>query len=791
MNFGGVRFRCKRANLAKTGRNGKIPGQTTHARGTHGDRMLNFALCRSLILALVGTTGTFGVTAIAQQQKDEPTTTTAQTTTPPPPSTAGRQKIGLVFEGGGALGLAHIGVIHWLEDHHIPVDYVAGTSMGGLVGGLYASGLSADEIKDFVHRIDWDVVLSGQLPFQALGYRRKEDKLVYPNRLEFGLKGGFSLPGGLNSGAAVYLLFDRTMLPYWDLKSFDDLPIPFRCVATELNTGQPHVFEDGSLPRALRSTMSIPGVFAPVADGNNLYADGAAVDNLPVDVARSMGAQVIISSYLDSGPPAPNSLNSMVGVAGRNVSVMVAANEVKSLKDSNIVISSDVSKYGALEFSKTDEIIPVGEKAAALMSAELEKYALNDADWAVYVAQRQARRRIKVPIPQFVEVSGLHGVQQKQVNTAFQKYVGHTIDPSKLEKSIADLQGTGLYSAINYNIVDRDGKPGLIIRPQTKTYGPPFMNAGITILANDSNNVQFGIGARATFYNLLGPGSELRVDGGVGQVAGLSGELFKPLRPGSHAFIAPHAYLAHQINPYYSGTEQLAQYKDRKNGLGVDLGYMFNARTELRVGEDIQWYSETSTIGTPAGNEFSIVPLVTNIRFQYLGQDDYMLPTQGTFMTTTYNYYTKRPFDSGGYSQMTGRVEHFFPIRSSGFITSTAQGGTSFGADGLGLAGLTLGGPLRLSAYGRNELLGSDYFLGQIGYLHKIVQLNPVFADAIYAGGFYEIGKMYGANSQTPTLPNDVTGVVVIKTLIGPVFAGLSIGDSDHRKWYFGLGRVF
>jgi len=261
--------------------------------------MLNFALCRSLILALVSITGGLSLTAIAQQQNDQQTTTTVQKTTPPPPISTGRQKVGLVFEGGGALGFAHIGVIQWMEEHHIAVDYVSGTSMGGLVGGLYASGLGPDEIKEFVKRIDWPTVLSGQTPFQALSYRRKEDKLAFPNRLEFGLKHGFSLPSGLNTGAAVGLLFDRTMLPYWDLKSFNDLPIPFRCVATEITTGQPHVFEDGSLAQALRATMSIPGVFSPVRHGNEIYSDGGAVDNLPVDVARSMGAQVVISSYLN------------------------------------------------------------------------------------------------------------------------------------------------------------------------------------------------------------------------------------------------------------------------------------------------------------------------------------------------------------------------------------------------------------------------------------------------------------------------------------------------------------
>ncbi|MDE1177881.1 MAG: patatin-like phospholipase family protein [Edaphobacter sp.] len=751
---------------------------------------------RVFLIAILA--GSIAVDSGAQQpapsepQTEQTTTVASPERVPPPPTAIGRKKIGLVLEGGGALGLAHIGVIRWMEQHHIPVDYVAGTSMGGLVGGLYASGMSPDEIDQFVERVDWDRVLSGQVPFSALSYRRKEDKLAFPNRMEFGLKKGLSLPGGLNSGAAVNLLFDSTMLPYWDLHTFDDLPIPFRCVATELNTGQAHVFEDGPLPRALRSTMSIPGVFSPVRVGNDLYSDGAAVDNLPVDVAKSMGAQVIISSYLNTGPPAANSMSSPIGIAGRNVSIMVAANEVNSLKNSDVVVSSDVSKFGALEFSKSNDIIPVGEKAADLQAAALEKYALNDHDWAVYLAQRQARRRKLIPIPQFVEVSGLHGSQQKDVDSKFEKYVGKPVDTVQIEKSIADLQGTWLYSTINYNIVDRKGKPGLLIRPLTKDYGPPFMNFGLTILTNDSNDVQLGVGFRATFFNLVGPGSEVRLDGNVGQPAGGRAELFKPLWPGAHLFAAPHIYAAHQTTPYFQGSSQLDEFKERRNGIGLDLGYLFNSRTELRVGEDVQWFSETQTIGTPSGSEFSIVPYVTKVRFQYLGQDDMMVPTKGTVMLTTYNYYTARPFNQpGGYSQLTGKMEHFFKLDAKANVFATLQGGTSFNTGNLGLAGLAAGGPLQLSAYAKNELLGTDYFIAQGGYYRKMLQLNPVIADGVYLGASYEIGKMFGGNAETPSLPNDVTGFVVVKTLLGPVFAGVSIGDSDHRKWYFGLGRVF
>jgi NTE family protein len=580
-------------------------------------------------------------------------------------------------------------------------------------------------------------------------------------------------------------------MPYYDLKSFDDLPIPFRCVATEITTGKKHVFEDGSLAQAMRATMSIPGMFAPVQHGNEIYSDGAAVDNLPVDVARAMGADIVIAVYLDTGPVKPESLSSPLAVAGRNVSIMVAANEQASMKNATVLLKADVSKFGATDFDKSAEIIPQGEKAAQADAAALEKYALDDADWKAYVAQRDARRRTHLPVPQFVDVYGLKGTAQADVAASFKKYIGKPIDTVAIERSIADLEGTGTYSIINYNLVDENGKPGLLIRPRTKDYAPPFLNVGLTLLSNDSNDVLLGFGARATFLDLAGPGSELRVEGMVGQLAGLDTELYKPLKLASRWFVAPHAYVTQSETGYYSGSSQLAQFKERRNGLGADFGYEFNARTELRAGEDYQWFGEHRTVGSPLGLEFSLTPLVTSVRFQYLGQDEVMLPTRGTELRSNFSYYTQRPNADGGVSQFSGTVEHFIPTGRRGITFGTASGGTSFGSSNLGLAGFSLGGPLRLTAYDRGELLGSDYFLAQAGYLVRLSHLNPIFGDAIYAGGFYELGKIFGGNSDTPSVPNDGTAIVVMKTLIGPIYGGGSIGGSGHYKWYFGLGRIF
>jgi NTE family protein len=217
-----------------------------------------------------------------------------------------RSTVGLVLQGGGALGLAHVGVITWLEEHHIPVDYIAGTSMGGLVGGVYATGHNAAEMRQIVNGIHWDEVLSPLPPYEDLSYRRKEDALAYPNSLEFGLRKGLQFPAGLNSGQQVSLVLDKIALPYSEIKSFNDLPTPFACVAPDLVSGKAKVFHDGSLSLALRSTMSLPGIFTPVRAKDAIYADGGLLQNIPVEVAKEMGADLTLAIHLEEAPVPPD-----------------------------------------------------------------------------------------------------------------------------------------------------------------------------------------------------------------------------------------------------------------------------------------------------------------------------------------------------------------------------------------------------------------------------------------------------------------------------------------------------
>jgi len=303
------------------------------------------------------------------------------------------QRIGLALAGGSALGLAHVGVLKWLQEHRIPVGMVAGTSMGGLVAGLYASGYDVPEIEDFLRGINWEDALRPDPPYPDLAFRRKEDRREFPNRLEFGLKGGFRLPSGLSSGHGVGLVLSHFTSPYGDMKSFDDLPTPFRCVAVDLKEGKQVVFQSGSLFDALRATMALPAIFSPWKVGDQVLVDGGTLNNLPVDVVKSMGADFIIAVPLKSQSLGKKAPSSLLGVAGRSIDIMIAGNESQHIQLANVVVAPDLSSFESTDFQRSADLEKAGYESTSLRAAELLPLAVDEAGWTNYLAERQRRRR--------------------------------------------------------------------------------------------------------------------------------------------------------------------------------------------------------------------------------------------------------------------------------------------------------------------------------------------------------------------------------------------------------------
>jgi NTE family protein len=701
-----------------------------------------------------------------------------------------RPKIGVALEGGGALGFAHIGLLEWFDEHHIPIDYVAGTSMGGLVGGFYSIGMRPTEIRELVSKIDWHKTLEGRVPFESLSYRRKEDRRAFQNRLEFGLRDGFNLPNGLTSDKNITFLLDREALPYSSLKSFDDLPTPFRCVATDLVSGKPFVFKDGSLGEALRATMSMPLIFSPVRRGKSLYADGGLMDNLPVDVVKGMGADIVVAVYLNTDPFKPTNNQSMFSILNRSISVMIAANELRSLESADMVISVDLQGYTSSDFTKGQEIIPRGYDAATRKSSLLARLSVDDATWQQYIAARESRRIQSVPKPEFVQVAGTGSPLSHEIENTFADNVDRPFDAGRMERDIDLVAGRGRFSGFSYSMMELGGRPGLLLDPHEREDAPPFLNLGFLIDGAEGENVRFSMNARITALDIGGLGSEWRTDLSVGSTWGLSSEFYKPLRATSKWFVSPRAAAISNPFDFYERTTELAQYRVRQVDAGLDFGYAINRFSEIRAGYDTGYLQTSLQIGdpvlaTPAGRLG-----ISSIKYELDHLDSAIIPRNGQFATLRAQWDDANPGARRGFPLSEISLGIVRPVSTRSSIYLEAFGGTTFGYQQTGLPQFFLGGPARLSAYGTNELRTDQYWLGRVGYLYELFRLPPVLGNRIYATAAYEFAHAYAAPGAS-RFPTDGSIGVAIETLLGPlVFAG-SVGDSGHHKVWFQLGRFF
>jgi len=701
-------------------------------------------------------------------------------------------KLGLVLEGGGALGLAHIGVIQYLEEHHIPVRYIAGTSMGGLVGGVYATGPNAAELRDVVKGIKWNQVINGQSAYEDLSFRRKQDAREYPSTLEFGLHEGLQFPSGFNSGQQVDLILDRIALPYSEIKSFDELPIPFACVATDLVTRSEHVFRSGPLDVALRSTMSLPGIFSPVRYQGHVYVDGGLLNNFPVSVAKEMGADIILGIHLEVPKLDPEVPLSSFGVLGQSINAVIAANEREAMKGADVVISVPLQDFSSMDYDKADILIKAGYDAAAANSEELASLAVDEASWSQYLAERGARRGGS-PTPKFVNVTGVdpeiaHSMAQKMSDLAQQP-----LDTAKLDHEILQLNGTGPFSSLNYSMVQQNGEAGLQIEAQPKPYSPPIVRPLIVIDGSDYNDVFFSLGARITFFDFGGYRRELRNDVILGSQYGIASEYYRPFSSASNWFVAPRIGVSSVQYPLYKGSSLLALYRNRMTGGAVDFGYAFGRAGELRLGYEGGYQHLSPQIGNVA--ELPNVSGGTgDVRLQYsLNRlDDPVVPRSGESVKFYTKYFNANPAASEGFPVSELHLQNFWRLSDPSSVFLNAYGGTSYGYK-TGIPAFSLGGVTHFLAFGENELLTNQYFLFQGGYIRKLLQMPPLLGSTIDFLATFEVGKTYQLPNgpKPPYLPADAAGALVVNTLFGPVEVGGAVGDYGHVKFFFQVGRIF
>jgi NTE family protein len=714
---------------------------------------------------------------------------------------ATRPKIGLALGGGSAKGLAHIGVLRWFEEHHVPVDLISGTSMGGLVGGTYATGLSPAELAALMKGTDWDLMFLSDSPFKYKTFRRKQDKRAYPSQLEFGLKGGLSAPAGLNPGQQVALMLDRIALPYYDVESFDELPTPFRCVATDLKTAEIVVLSKGRLATAMRATMSLPALFAPVSDGDRLLVDGGTLNNIPADVVRAMGADVVIAVDVSAETNLEKQeRETLFSTLGKTIATMMDAGTKRALASADLIIDPDLTGLGSLSWRESEALAARGYQAAEKMAPTLLKYAVGDDEYRALAAARQARRRTSLPVPTAIEVVGVPLIEQEYIKAELSENIGKPLDADRIARGILRIDGSDRYEYLTYRVASGPNGPGLLVTARAKGYGPPFLAIGTELSNVDSSNFAVNLSGRVTMYDVLGRASELRLDGVLGTRQRAAAEVYLPVA-GSRVFLAPRGYFDRSLRNSYEADKLVGEYRVRRTGAGVSVGVNAGRNVEFRAGYDIAKVQGTVRVGSPDLPEASGTERYASVQAVYDGQNSPIVPSKGLFLSGSLRRYLSAPtITVGSAAPITLRnpdrywqgdlvASLFVKVHGQDRVFTRVGAGSSFGDVPL-FNRFSLGGPLRMTAFNNDELRGANYLSATGGYLRRVGRLPDVIGGNVYIGSWLEAGSAFD-RWNTAVWHGDAALGVVMETLVGPVFAGGGVGFDGHGRFYVGIGPLF
>jgi NTE family protein len=717
----------------------------------------------------------------------------------PASSAAPRPRVGLVLSGGGARGIAHVGVLKVLEEMRIPVDAIAGTSMGAIAGGLYAAGMSAADIEALVRTLDWRQSFQDRPPRLDLDYRRKQEERQFLVRLPVGFDlEGFSLPRGLIQGQKLTQVLRHETAPVAAIQDFDRLPIPFRAVATDIESGAVEVLARGDLTLAMRASMSAPGVFAPVELGDKLLVDGGVVNNLPVDVARAMGVDVVIAVDVGFQPQRREALDSAFAMSQQMVAVMLQRETVRQralLGERDILIEPALGTLSSLDFSRVGQFLRRGEEAAEANAARLAALSLDEGSWQAHQAQRAARRGVP-PVVEYVAADADSRRYAAQVDAAFTPLVGRPLDEREAERSVARLYGDGTFETVDYRLARQEGLTGLEVSARRKSWGPNYVRFGLELQDDLEGGNSFNAGMRLLFTEINRRGGEFQLDLQVGEVPTLFAELYQPLAPASPWFVAPRTRIDRRSFDVVSGEDRLAEYRVRTGELGIDFGRELGTWGELRVGLLRASGSSELRIGEPSGElprrvDFERGDLYARFGLDRL--DNVYFPRHGESFTLDWR--GSRESLGADYDSDKATADWML-ARSRGNHSWVlwASGGSNVSAPVDAFQDyFTLGGLFNLSGKVADSVAGPHFAIGRGIYYHRIGRGGEGFLNVpAYAGVSLELGNVWGRRSDIDfdTAIWNGAGFLGLDTPVGPVYLAVGFDEGGGNSFYLLLGRI-
>lgn len=703
--------------------------------------------------------------------------------------------IGLVLGGGGARGAAHVGVLKVLERERVPICVIAGTSMGAVVGSLFAAGYRADEIEDILETVAWAELFTDDPVRVELPMRRKEDQLRHLLGFRLGFRDGrIMLPRGAIQGQKFMLMLRRLLLPVWNVEDFAELPIPFKAVATDIVTGEPVVFERGDLAAAVRASLSVPGAFAPVRVDGRLLVDGGLVDNVPIDIARAMGATRLIVVDVSSPLLSAEELGSPFSVTLQMISVLIenrTRDALKTLGDHDVLIRPEMPDLSSAQFDRAADGIAAGLAAAEAAAPRLRDFATDDAGWAAFTA-RHRRAPFDAPLVAFLEVLENRSRSPNLVESHLGEIVGAPLDVDRLEAGIGRAYGFGQFERITWRPVERDGELGIEVLPVDKGWGPSFITFGLQLSDDFNGRSDYQFTVEGTFTGRNFGGGEWRNRIEFGAVAGFRSEWFQPMGARAEFFARPYIdYRAEQV-PVLVDRDIAAEYRVRRAEGGIEAGWTPDPRWQLTAGLLRGHVDAERRIGDPGVFvDFSENFGGAALGFTWDSLDDARFPRGGTRLELDLEAY--RPAlgapDSNELASLI--VDHAIQRGPDRWLLGL-RGQSSWGEANPLTRSTFLGGFTNLSGYTERELVGTQSLLLRTVYYRDFTDATRMFSVPAYIGASLEAGNVWETRDEVSLGSLIVSGSLFIGTVtpFGPVFLGYGHADTGSSSWYLTFGSL-
>ncbi len=701
-------------------------------------------------------------------------------------------RIGLALSGGGARGIAHVGVLKVLDEMRIPIHCVTGTSMGAVVGGTFAAGRTPMQLEELVNEANWNELFRDAPPRNEISMRRKVDDYKTLFAPEFGVKdGGLALPKGVIAGVSIEAFFRILVEPSLDINNFNKLPIPYRAMATDIETGNSVELSHGSLPQAMRASMSVPGGLAPVEIDGKLLVDGGIANNLPIDQARELCGDVIIAVNISTPPMKRKDITSALSVSAQLLNFLglqTVEKQIKSLTSADVLIAPELGNITAGSFERSRDAIRIGEEATRKMAASLSRYSIAPAQYAAFRARQVASDKALGEVAE-IRFEGLERTNPAVLRGLVETKPGEPLSEKKIGTDLRRIYGRGDFEGVDYRILGEGGPRAMVIKPTEKSWGGDYLRFGLGLQSDFQGDNQFNVLVqyRRTWLNKLG--AEWLLEGQVGQDTHLSSEFYQPLNEQGIWFGSVYGNIGQLTRNVFSGDKQIAEYLVGNLRGGVDLGAVLGTKGVVRLGA--VWTDINAKVDTGDPVLPSIKQLTAGPRLQLtIDQLDHAFYATAGYSAYLNAYLATKSFGSAqNYQQIQGFANY---AKSWGPHTLNfhIEGGSALGTDMPAYESFLLGGPLRLSGFRIGQYAGREFVFGRAMYYNRVKALPDLLGSGVYIGASAEVGRITDRFDNLPVPGTLYSGSIFLgaDTFAGPAYLGIGVGNGGSVSGYLLLG---